>query len=104
MCATLDYAYDFNMSGSEAPPTTYLPEDFTYLPNQVCPERLLSMSKYTVVFSIWTAASIWSRLVIAKPEWKPESLIFLLFLNQFWMQYFSLLMSSEMVESMFCFD
>ncbi|KAJ3586824.1 hypothetical protein NHX12_013216 [Muraenolepis orangiensis] len=38
-----DYAYDFNLSESEAPPTTYLPEDFTYLPSQVCPERLPSM-------------------------------------------------------------
>ncbi|TKS77712.1 Beta-1,4-galactosyltransferase 5 [Collichthys lucidus] len=35
-----DYAYDFNMSESDAPPTTYLPEGFTYLPSQVCPERL----------------------------------------------------------------
>jgi len=40
-----DYAYDFNVSESEAPPTTYLPEGFTYLPSQVCPERLLSMSE-----------------------------------------------------------
>ncbi|KAG8002609.1 Beta-1 [Nibea albiflora] len=35
-----DYTYDFNMSESDAPPTTYLPEGFTYLPSQVCPERL----------------------------------------------------------------
>uniref|UniRef100_A0A7N6FI27 Beta-1,4-galactosyltransferase n=1 Tax=Anabas testudineus TaxID=64144 RepID=A0A7N6FI27_ANATE len=38
-----DYSYDFNMSESDAPPTTYLPEGFTYLPSQVCPERLPSM-------------------------------------------------------------
>uniref|UniRef100_A0A8C5CQ43 Beta-1,4-galactosyltransferase n=1 Tax=Gadus morhua TaxID=8049 RepID=A0A8C5CQ43_GADMO len=38
-----DYAYDFNSSESEAPPTTYLPEDFNYLPSQVCPERLPTM-------------------------------------------------------------
>ncbi|KAG7257171.1 hypothetical protein CRUP_014007 [Coryphaenoides rupestris] len=30
-----DYTYDFNLSESEAPPTTYLPEDFTYLPLEV---------------------------------------------------------------------
>lgn len=47
VCVTPDYSYDFNMSESDGPPTTYLPEDFTYLPSQVCPERLLSMSKYT---------------------------------------------------------
>nr|XP_040049428.1 LOW QUALITY PROTEIN: beta-1,4-galactosyltransferase 5 [Gasterosteus aculeatus aculeatus] len=38
-----DYAYEFNVSESDAPPPTYLPEGFTYLPSQVCPERLLSM-------------------------------------------------------------
>uniref|UniRef100_A0A7N9AS52 Beta-1,4-galactosyltransferase n=1 Tax=Mastacembelus armatus TaxID=205130 RepID=A0A7N9AS52_9TELE len=38
-----DYPYDFNMSESDAPPTTYLPEGFTYLPSQVCPEKLPSM-------------------------------------------------------------
>lgn len=47
VCVTPDYSYDFNMSESDGPPTTYLPEDFTYLPSQVCPERLHSMSKYT---------------------------------------------------------
>lgn len=45
LCATPDYSYDFNMSESDGPPTTYLPEVFTYLPSQVCPERLPSMSK-----------------------------------------------------------
>lgn len=47
VCAT-DYSYDFNLSESVGPPATYLPEDFTYLPSQMCPERLLSMSKYIV--------------------------------------------------------
>lgn len=45
VCVNPDYSYDFNMSDSDGPPTTYLPEDFTYLPSQVCPERLPSMSK-----------------------------------------------------------
>uniref|UniRef100_A0AAQ4Q2W0 Beta-1,4-galactosyltransferase n=1 Tax=Gasterosteus aculeatus aculeatus TaxID=481459 RepID=A0AAQ4Q2W0_GASAC len=43
-----DYAYEFNVSESDAPPPTYLPEGFTYLPSQVCPERLLSMSKFSL--------------------------------------------------------
>lgn len=45
VCVTPDYSYDFNVTESDSPPTTYLPEDFTYLPSQVCPERLPSMSK-----------------------------------------------------------
>uniref|UniRef100_A0AAY4CV32 Beta-1,4-galactosyltransferase n=1 Tax=Denticeps clupeoides TaxID=299321 RepID=A0AAY4CV32_9TELE len=38
-----DYAYDFNMSESDIPTTPYLPNGFTYLPNQICPEKLPSM-------------------------------------------------------------
>ncbi|XP_010874121.2 beta-1,4-galactosyltransferase 5 [Esox lucius] len=38
-----DYAYDFNVSESDVPVTTYLPGGFTYLPAQICPERLPSM-------------------------------------------------------------
>ncbi|XP_061610487.1 beta-1,4-galactosyltransferase 5 isoform X2 [Phyllopteryx taeniolatus] len=38
-----DYSYDFNMSESDSPPTAYLPEGFTYLPSQVCPDKLPSM-------------------------------------------------------------
>lgn len=38
-----DYAYDFNLSDSDIPPTPFLPDGFTYLPSQVCPERLPSM-------------------------------------------------------------
>lgn len=52
-CLNPDYSYDFNMSESDAPPTTYLPEGFTYLPSQVCPERLPSMSKYIIMVFIW---------------------------------------------------
>lgn len=53
-----DYSYDFNMSESDAPPTTYLPEDFTYLPSQVCPERMLSMSK--------CAVNVWIQIITLK--------------------------------------
>ncbi|KAG5838364.1 beta-1,4-galactosyltransferase 5 isoform X1 [Anguilla rostrata] len=38
-----DYAYDFDISEPYVQTTTYLPEGFTYLPNQRCPERLPSM-------------------------------------------------------------
>ncbi|XP_075884645.1 beta-1,4-galactosyltransferase 5 [Nelusetta ayraudi] len=38
-----DYSYYYNVSESDGPPTTYLPEDFTYYPSQLCPERLPSM-------------------------------------------------------------
>lgn len=43
-----DYSYYYNVSESDGPPTTYLPEDFTYYPSQLCPERLPSMSKCTL--------------------------------------------------------
>ncbi|KAG5282436.1 hypothetical protein AALO_G00056000 [Alosa alosa] len=38
-----DYAYDFNLSEPDVPVTPFLPEGFTYLPSQLCPERLPSM-------------------------------------------------------------
>ncbi|MEE6506666.1 hypothetical protein FKM82_007784 [Ascaphus truei] len=38
-----DYPLDFNHNESYLQTTTFLPEDFTYLPNQPCPERVPSM-------------------------------------------------------------
>ncbi|KAG8447069.1 hypothetical protein GDO86_014499 [Hymenochirus boettgeri] len=38
-----DYGLDFNHSESYLQTTTFLPEDFTYLANQTCPERIPSM-------------------------------------------------------------
>ncbi|XP_017553723.1 beta-1,4-galactosyltransferase 5 [Pygocentrus nattereri] len=38
-----DYPYDFNLSETAAPPTPYLPAGFTYLPTDICPERLPTM-------------------------------------------------------------
>ncbi|XP_039590961.1 beta-1,4-galactosyltransferase 5 [Polypterus senegalus] len=38
-----DYPFDFNVSEPFVQSTTYLPDGFTYLPNQTCPERLPSM-------------------------------------------------------------
>ncbi|KAI4876170.1 hypothetical protein NFI96_029808, partial [Prochilodus magdalenae] len=38
-----DYPYDFNMSDTAAPPTPYLPAGFTYLPTDICPEKLPTM-------------------------------------------------------------
>lgn len=58
MWLSQDYAYDFNMSESDAPPTTYLPEGFTYLPSQVCPERLPYMSKCADTVLIWSMSLI----------------------------------------------
>lgn len=52
-CANIppDYSYDFNFSESDAPPTAYLPEGFTFLPSQICPERHSSMSKLCATFN-----------------------------------------------------
>lgn len=41
----LDYTYEFNSSETDVLSTPYLPEGFTYKPDQVCPEKLPSMSK-----------------------------------------------------------
>ncbi|XP_066527704.1 beta-1,4-galactosyltransferase 5 [Hoplias malabaricus] len=38
-----DYLYDFNLSETSAPPTPYLPPGFTYLPTDICPEKLPTM-------------------------------------------------------------
>nr|XP_006639590.1 PREDICTED: beta-1,4-galactosyltransferase 5 [Lepisosteus oculatus] len=38
-----DYPYDFNISDPYIQTTTFLPEGFTYHPNETCPERLPSM-------------------------------------------------------------
>ncbi|TNN44622.1 Beta-1,4-galactosyltransferase 5 [Liparis tanakae] len=74
-----DYAYDFNVSESEAPPTTYLPEGFTYLPSQVCPERLLSMKgKLEVNMSEVSLEEVEKSLLEGEPNrtpggfWKPK--------------------------------
>ncbi|RXM92824.1 Beta-1,4-galactosyltransferase 5 [Acipenser ruthenus] len=38
-----DYPFEFNLSEPYVQTTTFLPEGFTYLPNETCPERLPSM-------------------------------------------------------------
>uniref|UniRef100_A0A8C9U9X9 Beta-1,4-galactosyltransferase n=1 Tax=Scleropages formosus TaxID=113540 RepID=A0A8C9U9X9_SCLFO len=38
-----DYTYDFNLSEPHFQTTTYLPDGFTYHPDQKCPEKLPSM-------------------------------------------------------------
>ncbi|KAF4077837.1 hypothetical protein AMELA_G00192640 [Ameiurus melas] len=38
-----DYLYDFNLSDTSASPTPYLPVGFTYLPTDICPEKLPTM-------------------------------------------------------------
>ncbi|MGH0165522.1 UNVERIFIED_CONTAM: hypothetical protein FKN15_073132 [Acipenser sinensis] len=39
-----DYPFEFNLSEPYVQTTTFLPEGFTYLPNETCPERLPSMN------------------------------------------------------------
>ncbi|KAJ1123151.1 hypothetical protein NDU88_001624 [Pleurodeles waltl] len=38
-----DYPFDYNHNETVLQTTTFLPDDFTYLPNHVCPEKLPSM-------------------------------------------------------------
>lgn len=44
--SSVDYLYDFNLSDTSAPPTPYLPVGFTYLPTDICPEKLPTMSVF----------------------------------------------------------
>ncbi|KAM4611000.1 beta-1,4-galactosyltransferase 5 [Polymixia lowei] len=74
-----DYAYDFNLSESDTPPTPYLPEDFTYLPSQICPERLLSMKgRLEVNMTEIALEEVERSLLEAEPStapggyWKPK--------------------------------
>ncbi|XP_067383206.1 beta-1,4-galactosyltransferase 5 isoform X2 [Channa argus] len=74
-----DYSYDFNMSESDAPPTTYLPEGFTYLPSHVCPERLPSMKgRLEVNMSEVSLEEVERYLLKGEPSiapggyWKPK--------------------------------
>jgi len=46
--ASPDYPLDLNHNETFLQATTFLPEDFTYFPNHTCPERLPSMSEYSV--------------------------------------------------------
>ncbi|XP_016891438.1 beta-1,4-galactosyltransferase 5 isoform X2 [Cynoglossus semilaevis] len=73
-----DYAYDFNLSDSEVPPPTYLPDDFTFLPSQLCPERLPSMKgRMLVNMSEVSLEEVETSLLEAEPStapggfWKP---------------------------------
>lgn len=40
-----DYPLDLSHNDTFLQATTFLPEDFTYFPNNTCPERLPSMSE-----------------------------------------------------------
>ncbi|KAJ0064174.1 hypothetical protein NL108_001468, partial [Boleophthalmus pectinirostris] len=73
------YSYDFNMSDSDAPPTTYLPEGFTYLASQPCPERLPSMmGRIEVNMSEVSLEEVERSLLEVQPGitmggyWKPQ--------------------------------
>ncbi|XP_041711662.1 beta-1,4-galactosyltransferase 5-like isoform X1 [Coregonus clupeaformis] len=77
-----DYAYDFNLSESDVPPTTYLPNSFTYLPSQICPERLPSMKgRLEVNMSEIALEDVEKVLLNAEPSmtlggyWKPRDCV-----------------------------
>ncbi|KAJ8016059.1 hypothetical protein DPEC_G00003200 [Dallia pectoralis] len=77
-----DYAYDFNESESDAPVTVYLPEDFTYLPAQICPEKLPSMKGRLEVNTSEIALDEVQRFLLnAEPSmslgghWKPSDCV-----------------------------
>ncbi|KAF0036185.1 hypothetical protein F2P81_011497 [Scophthalmus maximus] len=74
-----DYSYDFNLSESDSPPPTYLPEGFTYLPSQVCPDRLPSMKgRLEVNMSEVSLEEVERSLLESEPNmapggyWKPK--------------------------------
>uniref|UniRef100_A0A674CPP1 Beta-1,4-galactosyltransferase n=1 Tax=Salmo trutta TaxID=8032 RepID=A0A674CPP1_SALTR len=77
-----DYAYDFNLSESDVPPTTYLPDSFTYLSSQICPERLPSMKgRLEVNMSEMALEDVERFLLNAEPTmtlggyWKPRDCV-----------------------------
>uniref|UniRef100_A0A4W5R6A9 Beta-1,4-galactosyltransferase n=1 Tax=Hucho hucho TaxID=62062 RepID=A0A4W5R6A9_9TELE len=77
-----DYAYDFNLSESDVPPTTYLPDSFTYLSSQICPERLPSMKgRLEVNMSEMALEDVERVLLNAEPSmtlggyWKPRDCV-----------------------------
>ncbi|XP_052337820.1 beta-1,4-galactosyltransferase 5 [Oncorhynchus keta] len=77
-----DYTYDFNLSESDVPPTTYLPDSFTYLSSQICPERLPSMKgRLEVNMSEMALEDVERVLLNAEPSmtlggyWKPRDCV-----------------------------
>ncbi|XP_038842090.1 beta-1,4-galactosyltransferase 5 [Salvelinus namaycush] len=77
-----DYAYDFNLSESDVPPTTYLPDSFTYLSSQICPERLPSMKgRLEVNMSEMALEDVERVLLNSEPSmtlggyWKPKDCV-----------------------------
>uniref|UniRef100_A0A9J7Y324 Beta-1,4-galactosyltransferase n=2 Tax=Cyprinus carpio TaxID=7962 RepID=A0A9J7Y324_CYPCA len=74
-----DYTYEFNSSETDVLSTPYLPEGFTYKPDQVCPEKLPSMKgKMKVNMSEITLEEVERLLKKADPSvslgghWKPH--------------------------------
>ncbi|KAL7865108.1 hypothetical protein AOLI_G00165280 [Acnodon oligacanthus] len=77
-----DYPYDFNLSETAAPPTPYLPAGFTYLPTDICPERLPTMKgRLEVNMSEIALEEVERGLRQADPSlglgghWKPQDCI-----------------------------
>ncbi|XP_076875113.1 beta-1,4-galactosyltransferase 5 [Brachyhypopomus gauderio] len=77
-----DYPYEFNLSETDAPSTPYLPAGFTYLPSDVCPEKLPTMNgRLLVDMSERPLEEVEGILVQADPSlrigghWKPHDCI-----------------------------
>ncbi|XP_051736526.1 beta-1,4-galactosyltransferase 5 isoform X1 [Ctenopharyngodon idella] len=74
-----DYPYEFNFNETDVPTTPYLPDGFTYKPDQVCPEKLPSMKgRLKVNMSEIALSDIEKLLKQADPSlslgghWKPH--------------------------------
>ncbi|XP_060793129.1 beta-1,4-galactosyltransferase 5 [Neoarius graeffei] len=77
-----DYQYDFNLSETAAPPTPYLPMGFTYLPTDICPEKLPTMKgRVKVNMSEIALKTVEKNLLKTDPtihlggHWKPHDCI-----------------------------
>ncbi|KAG9332613.1 hypothetical protein JZ751_014711, partial [Albula glossodonta] len=70
-----DYSYDFDISEPYPQATTYLPEGFTYLPNQRCPERLPSMSDEIALEEVERSLLEGDPSLGTGGHWKPKDCI-----------------------------
>ncbi|ROL44860.1 Beta-1,4-galactosyltransferase 5 [Anabarilius grahami] len=74
-----DYPYEFNFNETDVPTTPYLPDGFTYKPDQVCPKKLPSMKgRLKVNMSEIALSDVEKLLKQADPSlslgghWKPH--------------------------------
>uniref|UniRef100_A0A8C3VFN5 Beta-1,4-galactosyltransferase n=1 Tax=Catharus ustulatus TaxID=91951 RepID=A0A8C3VFN5_CATUS len=72
-----DYPLDLSHNDTFLQATTFLPEDFTYFPNNTCPERLPSMSEYGI------PSSPAPQLVAVRAVCAPQVAILIPFRNRY---------------------